>query len=191
VAWDHGDPMCVPELMSDHGLVQSPIRRRTYRPAALVLCMGLLAPLLATGALDWAFAQLISRPPLFIERPMLALLNFIALAAPFGFLAARGADVDPLDQPRRSLGLLAGGVVGAWVVLMIYGYLLITTFLTPSLGAGTTLNLWAELLVLFAPVLIFLPMYGVSEMIGGEAHTGDAPGGGMQARGPRSGSGPQ
>lgn len=144
------------------------VRPRSYRPAGLVLCIGLLAPLVATGALDWAFAKLIERSPLFLERPGLAALNFLLLAAPFALFAARGADVDPLDHPRKALGLIVGAAAGAWVVLMLYGYLLITVFLTPSLGPTTELNLWAEVLVIFAPILAFIPMYGVSEMIGGE-----------------------
>lgn len=140
----------------------------TYRPAGLVLSTGVIAALLATGALDWAFAQLITRPPLFVERPGVAALNFVVLAAPFGLFAARGARVDPLDEPKRALGLVAGALVGAWVVLMLYGYLLITTFLTPSLGVETGLNLWAELLLLLAPVLIFTAMHAVGELIGAE-----------------------
>ena len=142
--------------------------RPTYRPAALVLGIGVVAALLATGALDWVFAQLIARSPLFVERPGVALLNFLVLAAPFGLFAARGADIDPLDQPKRALGLVVGSFVGTWVVLMLYGYLLITTFLQPSLGVEISLNLWAELLMVVAPLLVFSAMYAVSELIGAE-----------------------
>jgi len=142
--------------------------RRTWRPAALVLCVGVLAALLATGALDWVFAQIIARRPLFVERPGVALLNFIVLAAPFGLFAARGADIDPIDHPKRTLGLVVGSFVGAWVALMLYGYLLITTFLTPSLGPETGLNLWGEMLLLIAPVLVFTAMHAVGEMFGAE-----------------------
>ncbi len=142
--------------------------RLTYRPAALVLAIGVLAALFATGALDWVFAKLIARSPLFVERPGVALLNFLILAAPFGLFAARGADIDPLDQPKRALGLVVGSLAGTWVVLMLYGYLLITTFLQPSLGAEVTLNLWAELLMVIAPVLAFTAMHAVAELIGAE-----------------------
>jgi hypothetical protein len=155
--------------MSDRSDPRTVPRPPTYRPAALVLCVGVLASLLATGALDWAFAQLISGTPLFIERPGVALVNFLVLAAPFGLFAARGADIDPLDQPKRALGLLAGSLVGTWVALMLYGYLLITTFLTPSLGVEVSLNLWAEGLMVLAPVLVFTAMHAVGELVGAEA----------------------
>jgi len=154
--------------MNDRTRIGAAGRPLTWHPAALVLCMGVLAPLLATGALDWAFARLTSGSPLFVERPALAALNFLALAAPFGLFAARGADVDPLDQPRRALGLVVGSFVGTWVALMLYGYLLITTFLTPSLAPEVSLNIWAELLMLLAQVLVFTAMHAVGELIGAE-----------------------